>query len=359
MMYRGKPGTGTPLIEFDQPPADGPIIGYSPRFRANLYTYARNNPVNLIDPSGLEPEYMTREWFQWFVRWDIPSYLLERNPEWDARLTREADDLFDEVDALATDVFSDLTTAEARRQSLLMLRAYNESMSAQSGAINIDPNADPGLARTNAATEMEENLILAGEGWWTRKLHIFMIPGAANPNPVNFDTTLAAVAAGRVAQVGMCKGTIRTPLSPNARSKHEPKAVVPALAWRGVWGKGPGIRGELIEKRLGQNLPQPFKIIDRFENGVATSIKSMDLWTQTFRNADNITRTGRGYIDKVAVFEGASSGKTMITSLQVRVRALDLAVPPGASPAQRLALQGLVTYGRQKGVFVNIIVIKY
>lgn len=230
MMYRGVPGTGTPLItDLDEPPATGPIVGYSHQAIANLYTYARNNPINLVDPSGLDPEFMTREWFQWFARWDIPSYQLKKNPEWDARLTREADELFDEVDAIAKKVLPDTPTAEARRQALLAVRAYNEQHSRGIGAIQVDSNADPAQARTNAQTEMEENMILAGEGWWTRQFHMFMIPGSANPNPLNFDTLIAAVAAGRVAQVGLKKVAVQTPFSPNATPKRDSKAVATAV----------------------------------------------------------------------------------------------------------------------------------
>lgn len=54
MMYRGRPGTGTPLIDFDELPATGPILGYSHEAVANLYTYAQNDPINRVDPSGLQ-----------------------------------------------------------------------------------------------------------------------------------------------------------------------------------------------------------------------------------------------------------------------------------------------------------------
>jgi hypothetical protein len=41
----------------------------------------------------------------------------------------------------------------------------------------------------------------------------------------------------------------------------------------GVWDLKPLARGVEIEEALGQNLPANFPVIDRFANGVATSIK--------------------------------------------------------------------------------------
>ena len=132
---------------------------------------------------------------------------------------------------------------------------------------------------------------------------------------------------------------------------------------RGVWDLGWAARGPAIEQRLGGNLPNGFPIIDRFQNGIATSIKSMDMVAASggATGAQYITNTGRGYIDAVAGFQGASrisqatGATTTITSSQIAGRALDLAVPPGVSAAQRTALNGLIEYGRQRGVTVNII----
>jgi len=120
-------------------------------------------------------------------------------------------------------------------------------------------------------------------------------------------------------------------------------------------------RGLAIEQRLGNNLPTGFPVIDRFRNGVATSIKSMDLVAANGGRTGTlyITDTGRRYIDSVAGFTHGSRGTVDITRQMVRFRAVDLAVPPGATTAQRTALQELVEYGHTRGVTVNIIVIPH
>ncbi len=50
-------------------------------------------------------------------------------------------------------------------------------------------------------------------------------------------------------------------------------------------------------------------------------------------------------------------GNIRIESGDIVVRALDLAIPPGATPAQQAALNALVDYGKKIGVTVRIITV--
>ena len=128
-----------------------------------------------------------------------------------------------------------------------------------------------------------------------------------------------------------------------------------------VWHLEPFARGTHIEQRLGQNLPQNFPVIDRFQNGVATSIKSIDLNAATYQHIPTLHRTVTGYIDKVAAYQGQPvpwSGVQILPN-QITSRALDLAIPAGGStPAQQAALQTLQQYAANQGVNLNIIPIR-
>ncbi|MCI0738942.1 MAG: hypothetical protein L0Y72_07850 [Gemmataceae bacterium] len=136
---------------------------------------------------------------------------------------------------------------------------------------------------------------------------------------------------------------------------------------RGVWDLGPVLRGYAIEQRLGGNLPAGFRVIDRFDNGIATSIKSMDLIDANGCRVTvaSIRDAGRDYVDLVAAFNGGSRTNqatgvtTTITSNQITGRALEFAVPPGATVEQQATLVWLIIYGRARGVTVNIIEIPF
>ena len=126
-----------------------------------------------------------------------------------------------------------------------------------------------------------------------------------------------------------------------------------------VWGLGNFARGNAIERMLGANLPRTFPTIDKFINGVATSIKSVDLTAVTYQNPANLARLLTNYVDKVAEFPGATLGGYAVDGSQITGRALEVAVPQGAiAPAQQAAINSVVSAAAQKGVQVILIPIR-
>lgn len=128
------------------------------------------------------------------------------------------------------------------------------------------------------------------------------------------------------------------------------------LGWWGaaVWKLDPFARGWAIEKIIGRgellkDLPG-FPTIDRFENGIATSIKSIDLGAKTYQNVGALTSRVQDYIDELANFPGARYGGVNITRAMIRGRKLILAVPRNASAAQIKALQQLAGNAANQGV---------
>jgi len=123
-----------------------------------------------------------------------------------------------------------------------------------------------------------------------------------------------------------------------------------------VWSMPPLARGVAVENALGRNLPGNFPVIDRFVDGVATSIKSLDLGAKSYQSVSTLTRTVTGYIDDVARFSGRRWGGANVPGSEIRSRTLELAVPAGGGSAtQQAALDGAIRYGRSVGVNVTII----
>jgi RHS repeat-associated protein len=130
--------------------------------------------------------------------------------------------------------------------------------------------------------------------------------------------------------------------------------VVAMVPGESVWKLGNFTRGVAIERMLGQNLPSAFPVIDRFLNGMATSIKSLDLNARTFQDAGKLTSTVEGYIDKVAGFKGASFAGKTIGASEITGRELQLAVPGAGNAAQQAALQSASGYAAKQGVKLTI-----
>ncbi len=125
---------------------------------------------------------------------------------------------------------------------------------------------------------------------------------------------------------------------------------------RGIWdSKGPGDRGLIAEGLLGMNLPQGFPTFDRFENGVATSIKSLDTWLNSYTSQSALLGRVKTYIDKAADFKRGTRLGVVVTADMIVERRLLLAIPRDTTPTQWLALLDAIEYGKLKGVVVEYV----
>jgi filamentous hemagglutinin len=122
------------------------------------------------------------------------------------------------------------------------------------------------------------------------------------------------------------------------------------------WRLAPVERGEVISEMLGQSLPRTFPVIDKFPEGLATSIKSIDLRAAAYANPARLRSMVHQYIDDVAAFRGAVHAKHTVRAQETGGRALELAVPLNAgTPEQMAVLEELLFYAEERGVTVIIV----
>lgn len=72
------------------------------------------------------------------------------------------------------------------------------------------------------------------------------------------------------------------------------------------WELGNFERGDYFSNQYGANLPGTFPVIDKFEDGCATSIVSLDLTKDTYSKASNIEKKIYDKLDQIEYFDGAS-----------------------------------------------------
>jgi hypothetical protein len=98
-------------------------------------------------------------------------------------------------------------------------------------------------------------------------------------------------------------------------------------------------------------------VIDRFENGVVTSVKHLDLGAPPCHITANLERIITGYIDDVARYVGTSPqgwGGIIVCSNEIKGRALDLVISYAGSAVQQQVISRAVSYGDRHGVAVNV-----
>lgn len=165
-------------------------------------------------------------------------------------------------------------------------------------------------------------------------------------------STIAACATAAEAALGISTAACRDGNCTN-------EAEMVARSAQSVWNKNRLQRGVEIENMLGRspNLSQNFPVIDRFQNGVVTSIKSIDLGAESYQNINTLTNTVRGYVNTLANWRGADWAHTVIRPGDIATREVLLAIPPGASQAQINVLLQLQQWAATQGVTLNVVVV--
>ncbi|MBI1767137.1 MAG: hypothetical protein HYR67_02040 [Bacteroidetes bacterium] len=133
-----------------------------------------------------------------------------------------------------------------------------------------------------------------------------------------------------------------------------------ALKTGSVWELGAGARGMAIERGLGGNLPTNFPVIDRLSNGVATSIKSIDLTAKSYGKNGALLGTLKGYVNSLSNFSGATYGRTTISEgIDFTSKSLQVAIQPGkASLSQWEQISKAMKYAKNNGVQFNLQFVK-
>jgi hypothetical protein len=123
------------------------------------------------------------------------------------------------------------------------------------------------------------------------------------------------------------------------------QAGADAAAWKRGWAE----RGRYFEDRLGRELHPNFPVIDKIPNGIATSIKSLDLRAATYQDEARLTYRLRKYVSDVSEFDGARWANDVVLPSEIRGRALSLAIPKGSmTAAQREAIEAVRAWARMK-----------
>ncbi len=110
---------------------------------------------------------------------------------------------------------------------------------------------------------------------------------------------------------------------------------------------------------LEKNLATGFPVIDKFLNGIATSIKSIDLTAKTYQDMGKLASTLDRYVEKVASFSGAKYGKDVVEGSAIKARELQVAIPEGSmSAAQRSVFNAATANAQRQGVRLTLTEVK-
>jgi hypothetical protein len=118
-------------------------------------------------------------------------------------------------------------------------------------------------------------------------------------------------------------------------------------AWTYGWAR----RGQYFDQLLRDgSLPALFRTIDNFTDGVATSIKSIDLNATTYQDAARLTYRLNKYIDDLGDYEGGEMSDISVELSNITDRVLNLVVPKGSMTAIQ---RGAIEAARARAMITN------
>ena len=124
----------------------------------------------------------------------------------------------------------------------------------------------------------------------------------------------------------------------------------------GIWNLGNISRGRKIRELQGANLPYFFPAIAIFQNGTATSIKSLNVDKAYYQDSSNLKKKLLLYIDKLEAFEGGKCSGITVESSTIYKKELRLIIPETDLHAnQQQTIDECILIARSKGIYMNVI----
>jgi hypothetical protein len=117
-----------------------------------------------------------------------------------------------------------------------------------------------------------------------------------------------------------------------------------------VFTLGPALRGRAVEALSGA--PRAFANFPALDKpltaqGIATSIKSVDVFAKTYQSGNALFSRLAGYVDQLASARGGQVGQAIIRPEQIKGRVLEIIVPTGGIQAAQQTFQRVVQYAKK------------
>ena len=124
-----------------------------------------------------------------------------------------------------------------------------------------------------------------------------------------------------------------------------------------IWSEDNFTRGDFFREEQGSNMPKTFPVIDSYDNGVCSSVYSLDL-TSPYYASGRLDRTVKGEIDKLADFDGAdvmiNKQRYVVRGSDITGRVLDIIIPSNADESDKERLRSYTSYASSRGVQMRI-----